>query len=126
MSQTAATIFAALTIVAILFQVALAAGLPWGALAMGGKYPGKFPPTLRFLTLIQIALLAGMATVVLARAGVAFSELRPLAGTLIWVVVPVSALSMAMNLATPSKWERIVWGPVTVTLFICALIVALN
>lgn len=31
----------------IAFQLALALGAPWGEYAMGGRYPGRFPPGLR-------------------------------------------------------------------------------
>ncbi len=55
----------------IAFQVALAAGAPWGAIAMGGAFPGQFPPELRVAAVVQAVLLAGLALVVLARVGIA-------------------------------------------------------
>lgn len=36
-----AYLFALVTLITVLFQFALAAGMPWGNLAMGGRYPGK-------------------------------------------------------------------------------------
>ena len=54
----------------ILFQIVLAAGAPWGEYAMGGAFPGQFPPALRIAALVQAALLAGMAAIVLARVDV--------------------------------------------------------
>ena len=53
----------------VAFQIALAAGAPWGEYAMGGAFPGQFPLGLRIAALIQAALLVGMAGIVLARAG---------------------------------------------------------
>ena len=53
------------------FQVALVAGAPWGAFAMGGAFPGRFPPGARVAALLQGALIALTAAVVLSRAGVA-------------------------------------------------------
>lgn len=38
-----AYIFSALIVVAA-FQLALALGAPWGEMAMGGKFTGRFPP----------------------------------------------------------------------------------
>ncbi|MEK4110124.1 hypothetical protein ABIC86_002354 [Paenibacillus sp. DS2363] len=40
---TSAIAFTFLILIVILFQVALAVGVPWGEYAMGGKFPGKYP-----------------------------------------------------------------------------------
>lgn len=40
---TSAIAFTFLILIVILFQVALAVGVPWGEYAMGGKFPGKNP-----------------------------------------------------------------------------------
>ena len=68
-ASVAAIIFAIVTVGVVAFQIALAAGAPWGAYAMGGASPGQFPPALRVAAIVQAALLAGMAAVILARAG---------------------------------------------------------
>lgn len=44
-----AFVFCTLVAVVVLFQLALAAGAPWGHLAMGGKFPGRLPPPLAML-----------------------------------------------------------------------------
>lgn len=67
--RVAAIIYAAVSAGVVVFQVALAAGAPWGAYAMGGAFPGQFPPALRIAALVQAALIAGMAAVVMSRAG---------------------------------------------------------
>ena len=67
--RAAALLYAAVSVGVIAFQIALAAGAPWGAYAMGGAFPGQFPPALRVAALVQAALIAGMAAVVLSRAG---------------------------------------------------------
>jgi len=36
-----AYLFVFLTLIRVLFQLALAGGMPWGILVMGGRYPGK-------------------------------------------------------------------------------------
>lgn len=58
-----------LSAIAILFQLALASGAPWGHLAMGGKYPGVFPPPLRIAAVVQALLIAFFALIVLTRSG---------------------------------------------------------
>ena len=71
----------------ILFQLALAAGAPWGEFAMGGAFPGQFPLTLRVVAVIQAAVIVGMVTVVLARVGIFFTGWVRRTRWLIWVVV---------------------------------------
>jgi cytochrome bd-type quinol oxidase subunit 2 len=123
-STTAASIFGFLATVAMLFQLALALGAPWGEMAMGGKFPGRFSPKLRISALMQLVLLALMALVVLTRAGLVFSELFELSKSAIWFVVALCVVSAILNTITPSKKERMLWSPVTIILVICAVIVA--
>ena len=119
----AAWVFVGLTAVVALFQLALAMGAPWGAYAMGGKFPGRFPPPMRIAALVQVALLAAFAGVVLARAGVALPDWR--AGWLAWIVVGLMALGVMLNLITRSPRERMIWAPVAILLFLASLRVAL-
>jgi hypothetical protein len=120
----AARVFAGLTAVVILFQLALGAGAPWGAYAMGGAFPGTYPPPMRVAAVVQAAILAGVAAVVLARGGAAFPRWRP--QRLAWAVVALLAGGVVLNLITPSGMERLIWAPVAVVLFLCALRVALS
>lgn len=122
----AAYAFAFFTAVVVLFQAALAAGAPWGALSMGGRFPGRYPPAMRFVALANIVVLSLLAAIVLARAGVALPSWYPASTKLVWGGVAFSALSVVANLATPSRWERILWAPVAVVLLTCSLIVALG
>ncbi len=126
MSVVAAYVFVALVLVVCAFQVALAAGAPWGHLAMGGKFPGRFPPVMRVLAVLQCGVLLLLGGIVLIRAGFILEEWRRIGAALIWVVVGLSALSVVMNLATPSKWERIIWGPVSIGLLAASAAVALG
>ncbi|HEY0650290.1 hypothetical protein [Phenylobacterium sp.] len=120
----AAKVFAGLTAVVILFQLALAAGAPWGAYAMGGAFPGTYPPAMRVAAVVQAAILAGVAAIVLARGGVAFPTWRP--RLLAWAVVALLAVGVVLNLITPSGMERLIWAPVAALLFLCGLRVALS
>jgi hypothetical protein len=70
----AAIIYTIVTAGVVGFQLALALGAPWGAYAMGGAYPGRFPPALRVAAVVQAVLLGLMAGVVLARAGLMLPE----------------------------------------------------
>jgi hypothetical protein len=121
-----AYLFAFLALIVFLFQIALAAGMPWGHLAMGGRYPGKFPPNMRVGAIIQGALIAFLGMIVLSRAGIAFPGLSNLSNVLIWVAVAISGISLVLNLITQSKWERILWAPVGLLMLVSSLVVALS
>ena len=123
-SKVAAILYAVVSLGVIVFQIALAAGAPWGAYAMGGAFPGQFPPALRITALIQAALLAGMALIVLARAGLILPGWQRSSRWLIWFVVGFAALSLFLNLITPSAGERAIWAPVAFVLLLTCVIVA--
>lgn len=123
-SRIAAVIYTVLTAFVVAFQLALAVGAPWGSYAMAGAFPGQFPPALRVAALIQGVILVLLAGVVLARSGAALRQWASVSVRLVWVVVVVVALSVVLNLITPSTGERIIWAPVTVVLLICSVLVA--
>lgn len=119
MHQTlAAYLFTGSIVIVVLFQLALMCGMPWGHLAMGGRYPGRFPPALRVAAFVQALVLSGFALVALTKAGVILPQYSDISDTAIWVVAGISGLSLIMNLATPSKWERILWAPVAFMMFL--------
>jgi hypothetical protein len=93
---------------------------------MGGAFPGQFPPALRIAALVQAALLGGLATVVLVRAGLILPAWARVARWLIWMVVAVAAVGLVLNLITPSAGERALWAPVTVILLLSSVVVALR
>ena len=126
MTIFAAYLFAVVALISVLFQFALAAGMPWGHLAMGGRFPGKFPTALRVGAVFQGAVLAFLAVIVLARAGIAFAGLSESSNSLIWAAVAISGLSITINLMTPSKWERRLWAPAALIMTLCSLIVAFS
>lgn len=121
---TAAYIFCVLTFVVVLFQLALALGAPWGELAMGGKYPGRFPPQLRFAASVQAVLLLLISFVVLTRSGLVLDALFEFSRSAIWFVVAFCVVGAVLNVITPSKRERMLWAPVTIVLLFCAAVVA--
>ena len=91
---------------------------------MGGRFPGKFPTRMRIAALVQALVLSFLGVVVLIRAKLLFPAFFTASETGIWVVVIVLGLSLIMNLATPSRWERIIWAPVVAILVISSLMVA--
>jgi hypothetical protein len=125
MKRIAAILFAVMSLGVVVFQIALALGAPWGEYAMGGAFPGQYPPALRFGAVIQAVLLAGFAAVVLARAGLIQVRWLQRARGLVWVVVVLFAVFLVLNLISPSAEERALWVPVILLLWISSLIVAL-
>jgi hypothetical protein len=123
--QLAAIAYALVTAPVVGFQLALALGAPWGAYAMGGAFPGQLPAALRVAAMVQALVLAGLAAIVLAAAGLVGWALVAELPWLIWVPVAVSAVGVLLNASTRSRGERRVWLPVTLALLACSLIVAL-
>ena len=123
-ARLAAFVYVGVSLVIIAFQLALAAGAPWGEFAMGGAYPGQFPPELRVAAVVQAVILALLALVVLARAGVMLPNWSKASRWLIWVAVVFSALSLVLNTITPSARERMIWAPVALVLLVCSVTVA--
>lgn len=124
--RIAASVYVIVSIVVILFQFALAAGAPWGKFAMGGAYPGQFPPELRVAAVVQAIILALLALVVLSRAGITLQKWSRTSRWLIWVVVAFSAISLVLNAITPSAGERAIWAPVALIMLTCSVLVAIR
>jgi hypothetical protein len=124
--RLSALIYGVVSLGVIAFQIALAAGSPWGAYAMGGAFPGQFPPELRVAAILQAGILGLLALVVLARAGIALPKWSRASRRLIWVVVAFSTISLVLNIITPSAGERAIWVPVALVMLICSVIVAVS
>jgi len=125
METVSAILFAILTGIVMIFQGCLAAGLPWGEASMGGKFPGKYPPKMRVVAVINIFLLAFFALVVLIRAELLLPQLFQFSRIAIWFIVVYSAIGTVLNTITPSKIERI-WAPVAGLQLITSMLIAIS
>lgn len=114
----------ALTAGAILFQAALAAGMPWGDFAWGGNYPGVLPAHMRLASVVSAFILLALIFIVLIRAGLVFPAWQPISRKLVWAVVAYCGLGVILNAITPSFWEKVVWVPVLIICFVSSIIVA--
>jgi hypothetical protein len=76
--------------------------------------------------MIQAVLLAGMAVVILARAGLILPGWWRVSLWLVWIVVAITAISLVLNLISPSAGERAIWLPTLSLLLISSLIVAFS
>jgi hypothetical protein len=120
----AALLYASVSVGVVAFQIALAAGVPWGEYAMGGAFPGRFPPALRIAALGQAMLLVALAAIVMARAGLILNGRLRRAHWLVWIVVAFAAVGLVLNVITQSGGERAIWAPVTLLLLLSSMIVA--
>jgi hypothetical protein len=125
-TEIAAHIFTILVAIVITFQIALAAGVPWGHLTWGGRFPGQLPKPMRGVAIFSAVLLALFALVVEVRAGVLFPEWQTLSQILVWVVVGYCALAVVLHVITPSRWERVIWLPVVLGCLVCSFVVAMS
>ena len=123
-ANVSAYVFCFFTAIIVAFQLALALGAPWGEFAMGGKYPGRLPPTMRVAALVQLLLLLFVALIVLVRAELFLGAYMEIARSAVWFVVALFAVSSVLNIITPSKKERMVGGPIAIVLLISSAIVA--
>ncbi len=117
----AAIIFAALCALVVAFQFALILGAPWGYLTQGGSIPGALPPARRVAAAASICLMTALAAAILGRGGFDLG----LPGWSAWAAFGISLLSLALNMATPSRAERRLWAPVAALLAITSGIVVL-
>ena len=123
-SQAAIT-FAILTGIVMIFQGCLALGLPWGKASMGGKYPGKYPPKMKVVAIINMVILGLFAAIVLSKSDLLFPQLKPISNIGIWFVVAFMVIGTVLNTITRSKIERI-WAPVALFQLITSLIIAIG
>ena len=122
----AALVFAVVAAGVVAFQVSLAFGAPWGAYAMGGAFPGQYPPLMRVAAAVQAVVIALVALGVLSAAGLVMPDLAVAFPWLIWVAVAFSALAVVLNALSGSAGERRIWVPVAIVLLASSLLVALT
>src|SRR5690606_37550235 len=93
--------FTVFTGIVIIFQACLAAGVPWGEASMEGKYPGKYPPKMRKIAIINILILGVIAVIVLSRAGLILPQLAGISRIAIWFIVVYFIIATVLNSITP-------------------------
>ena len=121
----AAIIFAILTGIVMIFQGCLALGLPWGKASMGGKYPGKYPPKMKVVAIINMVILGLFVAIVLSKSDLLFPQLKLISNIGIWFIVAFMFIGTVLNTITRSKIERI-WAPVALFQLITSLIIAIG
>ncbi|MGA2969136.1 MAG: hypothetical protein ABSE75_04960 [Acidimicrobiales bacterium] len=107
------------------FQMLLAAGLPYGAAAFGGTNT-VLPSRLRLASAISAVLFWVALYVALAEGGLFGASGRStFVRITIWIFVAIFGLSGIANIASRSRWERNLMAPVALVLATCFAVLAL-
>ena len=126
MTRVAAALAAVGFLVIAAFQAALALGAPLGHAAWGGQQP-RLSTRFRIGSAVAVVFWILAALIVLGRAGFEISPFPDVVerwGT--WFLVGLLPVGALMNIASSSRWERYLWGPLALILAVLTLVVALN
>ena len=113
--------------VLLAFQLALAAGAPWGRAAWGGRISGRLPVRLRVASAASSGVYVLAALVVLDRIGRPVVDLPAAVaqwGT--WALVVLLVIGAIMNVASSSPYERFGWAPLALATALLCLVIALG
>jgi hypothetical protein len=121
--DTAAYIFLGVTVALALFQIALAAGAPWGRFAWGGAQ-ARLPVALRIGSVVSLLIYSACAAIVSDRAKLIDVVGDDVSGIGAWVVAGFFSLGVVMNAISRSKPERFTMTPVALVLAASAYVVA--
>ncbi len=121
LQQLTGIIYLLITVVVIFFQICLSAGAPWGEFTQGGRNKGVLPKSGRLLAAISVPVLVFM--------GLSITSLISNAPNwekwTVYVTMVVQGLTAVANLITPSRKERLLWGPVTTVAFLLVVFTSL-
>jgi len=104
---------------AIGFQFALIFGAPWGRITQGGSNEGKLPVSGRIVAGLSVFVLLGMALATTSAAG--WWPNWPSWAS--WIALAIQSASTLANWITPSRPERLLWGPITLGMLIVAALI---
>ena len=111
--------------VAGLFQLALAAGAPWGAAAWGGTHPGVLPVRYRIGSVVAaVVVYPVVALYVLDGAGVVEVGM-PASRLVLGGLTGLFMLGAVANAASPSRVER-PWAIANLVIAGCCLLIVLG
>jgi hypothetical protein len=123
--RIAASVALALLVVLEMFQIALAAGAPFGRAAWGGSHDGVLPTGLRVASAVNALVVYPLiALAILSAGGYTSVEWLPGDGPgVLWGLTVFFAIGTVANLASRSKLEKL-WAPVVLGLAVCSGILA--
>lgn len=107
------------------FQVALAAGAPWGTLAWGGQHR-VLPARLRVASAVSILVYLLIDLIAWTRVGALTLFPPPVAEVAMWVIFGYFSLGILMNAVSRSPAERYTMVPVALVLAVSSFFIALG
>ena len=120
LNQLAAILYISITVLVIFFQFGLVFGAPLGEFTQGGRFKGALPISGRVLAALSIPLLIFMALSIASVVGFIFEWDR-------WTAIATIAfqgVTVILNWITPSRKEKLLWGPVTTVAFgLCSYVI---
>lgn len=122
MIHIAAAIYLVACALTVVFLTCVIFGAPWGRFTQGGQNPGVLPLGARLAAGVSIIIVASIAASLVSVTG-AWPHWPHWAG---WVALGIQAASTMLNVITPSKPERLLWGPVTAVMLVYALLIMLG
>lgn len=125
--MTAIALVVALALLAALavLQLLVASGLPYGRFVWGGTHR-VLPHGLRVASAASVLVYAGLAALLLSRAGVLPAGDSTAVIVLTWVVIALSATLAAKNAISRSPAERWTMAPTSLLLAAATLAIALG
>lgn len=125
--MTAIALVVALALLAALavLQLLVASGLPYGRFVWGGTHR-VLPHGLRVASAASVLVYAGLAALLLSRAGVLPAGDSAAVIVLTWVVFAFFAASVALNAISRSPAERWTMAPTSLLLAAATLVIALG
>jgi len=111
-------IFYLLTIASVvLFQLCLIFGAPWGEFTQGGHYDGSLPISGRITALLSIPIIIYMGASITSAYGLLVSNW---ADWTAYGAIAMHVLVTILNWISPSKKEKLLWGPITFIMLLLA------
>jgi hypothetical protein len=108
------------------FQLLLALGFPYGQAAWGGKYI-KLPSNLRIASLFSAGVFVVASLFILERADILTVFNSSTVVTIgVWILVAFLGLNTLGNFASKSRVEKRIMTPISLTLALLCLIVAIT
>ena len=125
--MTAIALVVALTLLTALavLQILAASGLPLGRFVWGGQHR-VLPRGLRVGSAVSVLVYAGLAALLLSRAGVLPAGDSTAVIVLTWVASTFFAASVALNAISRSPAERWTMAPTSLLLAAATLVIALG
>ncbi|MFD1739051.1 hypothetical protein ACFSCX_21310 [Bacillus salitolerans] len=123
--QLAAILVAILSGGIAVFQILLFLGFPLGEYSWGGKYKGVLPKKIRMMSLPAAVLGLFFGLVFLMHTNLLTIESILPTNILVWVITVFLGLNTLGNLASRSKKEKVVMGPIAAITFLSCLFISI-